>query len=192
MRTGLTTPHRNQAAQQSGQTDLAALLRSIDATGAGSQHPQQQQISTTLSDLLPTSTTVPALSTLPITTVDRILRDHLPPEILTLSAATSRSTSSGTPAKSTEEAISALSEAEKRRKLERVLRSPQLTQALGSITSAIRDGGLTSVSEALGVRLEGRGVVPGTGQVVNGGAAVEVFLDAVKKASEKDANEQQR
>ncbi|KAL9090267.1 MAG: hypothetical protein Q9159_002072 [Coniocarpon cinnabarinum] len=168
----------NLSNQPQGQPNLASLLASINA-GPGSQqhHPQAQHISTTLADLLPPSTTISAFSTAPISTVDRLLKDFLPPEILTLSP------SSNTPTNA-DAAIASLSEAEKRRTLEKVLRSPQFTQALGSITSAIRDGGLTSVSEALGVKLEGKGIVPGTGEVVNGGAAVEVFLEALRKMAE--------
>ena len=42
------------------------------------------------------------------------------------------------------------------------------------------------MSEALGVRLNGKGTVPGTGEVVNGGAAVEVFLQALAEGAERE------
>lgn len=171
---------RSHSTQQ--QPNLSQLLASINT---GQRQAPVQQLSTTLPDLLPTSTTVPTLSSLPTNAVDRLLSDHLPPEILTLAVVSSTSLSAPSTA---QEALAALSETEKRKLLERVLRSPQFSQALSSITSAIRDGGLPSVAEALGVKLgESGGYVPGTGEAVNGGEAIEVFLDGVKRGAEKDA-----
>ena len=123
------------------------------------------------------------MSSLSVPELDRLL-EQLSPEILTLSSPGSATA---------QDAVSALNETEKRRILEKVLRSPQFTQALSSITSAIRDGGLPSVAEALGVSLaqEGGGYVPGTREAVNGGHAVEVFLRGVKRAAEEEERKKQ-
>ena len=61
-------------------------------------------------------------------------------------------------------------------------------QALSGITSAIRDGGLPSVAEALGVgELEGGGYWDREkGLSREGGHAMETFLDGLKRTAEKE------
>ncbi|KAF2083546.1 hypothetical protein K490DRAFT_51413, partial [Saccharata proteae CBS 121410] len=73
--------------------------------------------------------------------------------------------------------------------LRRVLRSPQLTQGLGSLTAALRDGGLPMVAGVLGIKVEGGGYVRRGGVPLGGGEAVEAFLEGVKKTVEGDGNE---
>lgn len=70
---------------------------------------------------------------------------------------------------------------QKRDLLQRVLRSPQLHQSLGSLTYALRDGGLPMISEALGVQVQHGGTVRGGTVPLGGGEAVEAFLEGVKK-----------
>ena len=50
---------------------------------------------------------------------------------------------------------------------------------------AIRDGGLPSIAEALGVKLEHGGLVRGGSVPLGGGDAVEAFIEGVKKTVEK-------
>ena len=76
----------------------------------------------------------------------------------------------------------------KRALLAKVLRSPQFMQSLSTITSALRDGGLPSVSEAMGVPAEmlekGGYVNRDAGIPMSGGHAMEVFLSGLKSLIE--------
>ena len=78
--------------------------------------------------------------------------------------------------------------------LRRVLRSPQFTQSLASLTIALRDGGLPSLSEALNIPVKNGGYMRRGGVPLGGGEAVECFLDgvrdAVKKANEGEGEDQ--
>jgi len=77
-----------------------------------------------------------------------------------------------------------MSSDQKKTILKRVLRSPQFHQSLGSLTMAIRDGGLPSISEALGVKLQNGGMVRGGSVPLGGGEAVEAFVEGVKNSVE--------
>lgn len=83
-------------------------------------------------------------------------------------------------------AMEALSLDQKKSILKRVLRSPQFHQSLGSLTMAIRDGGLPSIAEALGVGLQNGGLVKGGSVPLGGGDAVEAFVEGVKKTVEQN------
>jgi hypothetical protein len=82
-------------------------------------------------------------------------------------------------------ALQALSLDQKKDILRRVLRSPQFHQSLGSLTMAIRDGGLPSIADALGVQLQNGGLVRGGSVPLGGGDAVEAFIQGVKKTVEE-------
>lgn len=73
--------------------------------------------------------------------------------------------------------------------LGRVLRSPQLHQSLGSLTVALRDGGLPMIGEALGVKTENGGRVKGGTVPLGGGEAVEAFLEGVKRGAQEEEEE---
>lgn len=73
-----------------------------------------------------------------------------------------------------------LSLAQKQALLKKVLRSPQFHQALGTLTMALRDGGLPSVADALNVKVENDGYLQ-PGIPMGGGYAVKAFIDGVKK-----------
>lgn len=81
-------------------------------------------------------------------------------------------------------ALEALSVDQKKAILKRVLRSPQFHQSLGSLTMAIRDGGLPSIADALGVKVQNGGLVRGGSVPLGGGEAVEAFVEGVKKTVE--------
>ena len=85
--------------------------------------------------------------------------------------------------------MQALSMGQKREILRKVLRSPQFSQSLGSLTAAIRDGGLPSISDALKVPVENGGFLRRGGVPIGGGDAVEAFLKGVKVAVEKEGDE---
>jgi len=140
---------------------------------------------TTLPDLLPTSTTIPVIDAATSEQIDNLL-SYLPPTIL-LVAQESASQIDGLVEPSsatTQAALEAMSSDQKKTILKRVLRSPQFHQSLGSLTMAIRDGGLPSISEALGVKLQNGGMVRGGSVPLGGGEAVEAFVEGVKNSVE--------
>jgi hypothetical protein len=143
------------------------------------QQPTQGQIYTTLPDLLPTSITVPIVDSTSVEQIDNLL-SYLPPTVLLIAqeGASSIDGMVEPNAATAAAALEALSLHQKKAILKRVLRSPQFHQSLGSLTMAIRDGGLPSIADALGVKVQ-------NGGLVRGGDAVEAFIEGVKKIVEK-------
>lgn len=150
------------------------------------QQQAQGQIYTTLPDLLPTSITVPSIDSATPAQLDNLL-SYLPPTVLLL-AQESAAAIDGMVEPNSETAgaaLKALSLDQKKALLKRVLRSPQFHQSLGSLTMAIRDGGLPSIADALGVRLQHGGLVRGGSVPLGGGDAVEAFIEGMKKTVEE-------
>lgn len=152
--------------------------------------PQQQaqgQVYTTLPDLLPSSTTIPAIDSASPAQIDNLL-NYLPPTILLIAQESAASIDGMVEpnAATATAAMEALSLDQKKSILKRVLRSPQFHQSLGSLTMAIRDGGLPSIAEALGVGLQNGGLVKGGSVPLGGGDAVEAFVEGVKKTVEQN------
>jgi hypothetical protein len=139
-----------------------------------------------LNDLLETSVTIPMLDAATDEYVDNLL-GYLPPTVLVMSQqgedADAISREPG--AESVEAAKQAMSSDQKRALLKKVLRSPQFSQSLLSLTIALRDGGLPSIAEALGVEVENRGLVRGGAVPLGGGEAVEAFVEGVKRTVQK-------
>lgn len=112
--------------------------------------PAQTIPFTTLSDLLTQSTLLTTISNAPESTLDKLLLE-LPPAILLLAqehAAQIDDMVEPTPA-AAQAALEALSEGQKRATLKKVLLSPQFAQGMGSLETAIREGGLRDVAAAL-------------------------------------------
>lgn len=63
-----------------------------------------------------------------------------------------------------------------------------MRQSLGSLTVALRDGGLPNVSQALKIDVENGGYMRGGGMPLGGGDAVKAFLEGVKKTVEKEGD----
>lgn len=82
-----------------------------------------------------------------------------------------------------------LSFAEKKDLLRRVLRSPQFSQSLASLTIALRDGGLPSVSEALDIPVQNGGYMRRGGVPLGGAEAVKAFLDGAKEAARSESSD---
>ena len=155
------------------------LLRSLQ----GNQNTQpnaQDNPFTTLADLLPPSSTLPLVESADSNVVDHLL-SFLPPSLLLLALENDNVSAFDTNREATEAAMNALSLKQKKDILQRVLRSPQFTQSLGSLTVALRDGGLPSISEALNIKLNNGGFMRRGGVPLGGGDAVEAFLEGVKK-----------
>lgn len=138
-----------------------------------------------LSDLLETSATVPMIAAAEESYIDTLL-NFLPPVVLVLAqqgaSSSGDSIDKDPSSESATAAIQAMSLAQKKSLLEKVLRSPQFNQSLESLTMAIRDGGLPSISEALGVKIENGGRVRGGNVPLGGGEAVEAFVEGMKKS----------
>lgn len=78
-------------------------------------------------------------------------------------------------------ALQSLDLSQKKSILRKVLHSPQFMQSLGSLTVALRDGGLPSISEALKIPVENGGFMRRGGVPIGGGDAVEAFLEGVRR-----------
>ncbi|KAH8592500.1 proteasome complex subunit Rpn13 ubiquitin receptor-domain-containing protein [Bisporella sp. PMI_857] len=172
-------------AHGSGPQDAASVVQNFlnSLKGGNSGLRQSQgQIYTTLPDLLPASTTIPTIDTATPAQIDNLL-SYLPPTILLLAQESAASINGMVEpnAETASAAIQALSIGQKKTIIKRVLRSPQFHQSLGSLTMAIRDGGLPSISGALGLELANGGLVRGGNVPLGGGDAVEAFVEGVKK-----------
>jgi 26S proteasome regulatory subunit N13 len=149
------------------------------------QSGQGSQTYTTLPDLLPTSVTIPIVDSATPQQIDNLL-SYLPPTILLIAREAPSIDGMVEPnSEIASAAMQALSLDQKKAILRRVLRSPQFRQSLGSLTMAIRDGGLPSIADALGVQLQNGGLVRGGSMPLGGGDAVEAFIQGVKKTVEE-------
>ncbi|KAK3651187.1 hypothetical protein LTR56_002045 [Elasticomyces elasticus] len=167
------------------------FLQSLNQPTQTRQQQQQHQQDipyTTLPELLTPATTLPFISSATPDQIDTLC-SMLPPELFLL-AQESNSTSSSsdpnlTPAAG-EAAIEALSLEQKKEIIVRALRSPQFQQSLGSLTVALRDGGLPMIGEALRLDIEHGGVIRGGSMPLGGGRAVEAFVEGVKRTVEEE------
>jgi len=144
------------------------------AGGQGGQSAQQK-LFTTLQDLLTPASTVAWVDTASESTVDEVLQ-FLPPNLASLARDDDDDAATTT----------TLTLHEKKELVKRVLRSPQFSQSLASLTFALRDGGLPSIGEALNVPLHNGGYMRRGGVPLGGGEAVEAFLNGVKDSVEKE------
>lgn len=170
--------------------DASAAVRSFldslkGAPGLGTSRAEGKAYPL-LTDLLEPPTTIAMLDAASDEYVDNLL-SFLPPTVLVLAQqgehADAIEREPGP--ESVEAAKQAMRSEQKRSLLKKVLRSPQFTQSLASLTIALRDGGLPSIAEALGVTLENGGLVRGGTVPLGGGDAVEAFVEGVKKTVQK-------
>ncbi|EON61130.1 hypothetical protein W97_00341 [Coniosporium apollinis CBS 100218] len=185
-----------RAASGSAPTDATTLvqnfLNSLQSGNTSTQSRAQQQQDppfATLPDLLPPSTTIPIIDSAPSSLIDSLL-SHLPPTILLLAQEADDASTVDPNSETASAAIEALSLPQKRDILRRVLRSPQMTQSLASLTMALREGGLPSIGEALRLRVENGGLLKGGAVPVGGDRAVEVFLEGVRRTVEEEGKEE--
>ncbi|KAL7789403.1 proteasome complex subunit Rpn13 ubiquitin receptor domain-containing protein [Trichoderma ceciliae] len=160
-------------------------LRGQSSLAGGQQHQEQQQQQADiaypyLNHLLPTSITVPIADALSAEQVDSLL-SFLPPAVIVLASDTVDLDGRTDPtADQIQAANDSLSLEKKKALLKKVLRSPQFHQALGTLTMALRDGGLPSIADALNVKVENEGYLQ-PGIPMGGGYAVKAFIDGVKR-----------
>lgn len=155
------------------------------------QSSVQGKAFTTLPELLPPATTIPVIDQANEAFVDNLL-SHLPPQLLLLSQEVDDLSSVDPNSETAKAAMEALSMGQKREILRKVLRSPQFTQSLGSLTHAMGNGGLPSISEALEIPVENGGFLKRGGVPVGGGEAVEAFVKGARDVVEKKVNESSR
>lgn len=150
---------------------------------AGQQQQAEGKLYPLLSDLLESSTTIPVVKAAQEDYIDNLL-SFLPPVVLVLAQQGSDGDdiANEPTSDSAAAAIATMSMAQKKSLLEKVLRSPQFHQSLVSLTMALRDGGLPSISEALGIKVENGGLMRGGAMPLGGGDAVEAFVEGVKKS----------
>ena len=153
------------------------------------QTQPQSQIFTTLLDLLPPSTTIPIIETADTAFVDSLL-NHIPPVLLLLEQEVDDASTANPNAETSRAAIEALNLDQKKEILRKVLRSPQFSQSLSSLTGALQEGGLPSISEALKIPVKDGGYINRGGVPLGGGDAVEGFLNGVKASvSQEEAKD---
>lgn len=147
---------------------------------------QEPKIFTTLPDLLPSTITIPVIDSADEKLVDNLL-SHLPPTLLLLAQEVDDISSVDPTSETAKAAMEALSMEQKKDILRKVMRSPQFHQSLGSLTGALRDGGLPTISDALAIPVRNGGYIKAGGGVpLGGGDAVEAFLDGVKAFVKKE------
>lgn len=117
------------------------FLRSMQENPAmGNQRTQPQgNIFTTLTDLLPPSTTIPWVDSLDGASTDNLL-SQLPPVLLLLSQKANDLSSVDPDSETAKAAMEALSLDQKKEILRKVLRSPQFSQSSASLTGMYNIG----------------------------------------------------
>lgn len=176
-------------------TVVRNLLASLGQQGAGTGTgtgasasaggQSREKIYPLLNDLLETSDTIPMIRNASEEYLDSVL-SYLPPAVLILSQR-DPGEEDGDPVEETTDAaalaaMATMSLSEKKSLLEKVLRSPQFSQSLTSLSMAIRDGGLPSIADALGCPVRNQGFLPRSSLPMGGDEAVEAFVEGVKAA----------
>jgi 26S proteasome regulatory subunit N13 len=156
------------------------FLKSLGGGQSQSQAQDPDRPSTTLQDLLPPPTTLPYIESLDEATADHLL-NFLPPALLLLAQGNAEAAEADTDPELAQAALLSLDLTQKKDILRKVLRSPQFMQSLASLTVALRDGGLPSISEALQIPVANGGFMRRGGVPLGGGDAVEAFLDGVRQ-----------
>ena len=165
-----------------GLTDASSIVQNFLQSIGDLQSTQAQVESdpfTTLNELLSLSTTLPYIEAANSNTIDRLL-ESLPPNVLVLAQSQTELGGSAVEHTSAEGAEPRFTLQEKKAVIIRILRSPQLSQALTGLTVALRDGGLPSISEALDIKVENGGYLSGGRVSLGGGNAVEAFVKGIK------------
>ena len=172
-------------------SDPAALVRNLldslkgGGQGLGGGGQSQGKIYPMLTDLLDTSTTLSMVDHCHDKLVD-LLVSFLPPTVVVLAHQGNNGpslTKEPNPAEAAA-AQAAMSFSQKRTLLKKVLRSPQFFQGLDSLSLALREGGLPSIAEAMGLRVENGGFVRGGTVPLGGGEAIEAFVNGVRRHME--------
>jgi len=177
------TAEERRADALDANTIVQNFIQSLGVNQGRNSAPQEK-LFTTLADLLTPASTIPWIDSADSEVVDRLLQ-YLPAALVTLAQEADDMSALNTEHASIEAAEQALSLSQKKDILRRVLRSPQFSQSLSSLTIALRDGGLPSISEALSIPVRNGGYLRHGGVPLGGGEAVEVFLEGVRDSVTK-------
>lgn len=161
------------------QNFLKSMQGAKSLEGQNLQNSNVAVAAITLLDLLPASATMPVIDAADEAFLDNLL-SQLPPEII-------NSPLDNNPRYLTEVGLDvfnaeadALSFDRKKLILKRVLRSPQFSTSLISLTGALRDGGLPAISDALGIAVENGGYMHTGGLAMGGNDATGAFIEGIK------------
>ncbi|KAJ5158621.1 26S proteasome complex ubiquitin receptor subunit Rpn13 [Penicillium coprophilum] len=179
---------RAAAAEEDPASVVQDFLKSLGGRQTQSPSQDPERPSTTLQDLLPPSTTLQFIDSADTNITDHLL-SFLPPALLLLAQGNAEEASEAdTDPELAQAALLSLDLSQKKDILRKVLRSPQFMQSLASLTVALRDGGLPSISEALQIPVANGGFMRRGGVPLGGGDAVDAFLDGVRQhVKEKDS-----
>jgi 26S proteasome regulatory subunit N13 len=162
------------------------FIQSMRGASDGPSDPQGK-LFTTLADLLTPASTLPLIESADQDTVDQLLQ-YLPLDLVNIALEADAVASMTFGTEPTETSTSEANLEQKKIVLRKVLHSPQFSQSLSSLTIALRDGGLPSISEALNIPVRNGGYMRRGGVPLGGGEAVEAFLNGVKHAVNKDSD----
>jgi 26S proteasome regulatory subunit N13 len=167
------------------------LLKSMQGTEIpGGRSQTFSGVSLTLLDLLPPSSTIPVIDAADESLIHNLL-SQLPPDLLIYSQENDSSDLSNISPGRIKALLEAWSLEQKKDVLKRVLRSPHFSQSLLGLTSAIRDGGLPAISDALAIPVENNGYMRNSELAMSGSLAMEAFLTGVKTALKNESNKSQ-
>jgi len=180
---------QGQVPQDAASAAVAGLLASLQGNtalaGQAGQQSAQGKLFTTLPDLLQPSSTLPVAQAADDATLDELL-SLLPPQLLLLAQEADNIGSVDPSPETTQAALQALSSAQKKEIVIKVLRSPQFSQSLASLTAALRDGGLPTIGDALQIPVKNGGFIRHGGVPLGGGEAVEAFLEGIKSKVDQE------
>lgn len=172
-------------------SDPSSVVQGFLSSLQGGQNEAQDQF-TTLQDLLAPSSTLPFLDSADDKAVDSLL-SYLPPSLLLLAQHVEDVSADEASPEVAEAVMLSLNLSQKKDILQKVLRSPQFIQSLASLTVALRDGGLPSISEALRIPVENGGFLRRGGVPVGGGNAVKAFVEGTRgHVKEKSSDQENR
>jgi len=179
------TAGERRASASADTMDANTIIQNFIKSMPGGQSGAQESVFTTLADLLTPASTIPLIERADSASVDRLL-EYLPPALVSLAQEADDAISTTQTTTRIEASLQAISLEQKKDILRRVLRSPQFSQSLSSLTIALRDGGLPTISEALSIPVRNGGYMRRGGVPLGGGDAVEAFLDGVKDVAQQD------
>ncbi|PVI03164.1 hypothetical protein DM02DRAFT_558492 [Periconia macrospinosa] len=179
-------------AAASGSNDASAVvqnfLNSLKGGNTSGGAPSSQDSFTTLLDLLSPPTTVPIIEKAPDSFIDALC-SHLPTTLFLIEQEVEDIGDIDPESETAKMALHTLDQEQKRDILKRVVTSPQMKQSLGSLTVALRDGGLPNVSQALKIDVQNGGFIRGGGMPLGGGDAVKAFVEGVRKTVENEEDD---
>ncbi|KAF2451340.1 hypothetical protein P171DRAFT_425849 [Karstenula rhodostoma CBS 690.94] len=180
-------------AAAAGSTDASAIvqnfLQSLKPGGSAGASGSSNDPFTTLLDLLSPPNTLPVIDKAPDEYIDALCA-QLPTTLFLIEAEVDDVADIDPESETAQAVLLSLGQEEKRDVLKRVVTSPQMRQSLGSLTVALRDGGLPNVSQALKIDVENGGFIRGGGMPLGGGEAVKAFVEGVKKTVEKEDDDE--